>query len=161
MPYADPARAKEYWRVYGKAWEAAHRTERNERTRLRAARTRAEFFEGKSCVRCGSVDRLELDHIDASTKVSSNIWSWSPAKREAEIAKCQVLCRPHHIEKTVENLEHPHGSRSNLAVWTEEDVLEVRRLFAEGVPQTEIGRRLGMNKGTVWNIVHRKSWMHL
>ena len=65
-----------------------------------AARRRATFFEDKCCVRCGSKERLELDHIDPKLKVSHNVWSWSEAKRSAEIAKCQVLCHDCHWQKT-------------------------------------------------------------
>jgi hypothetical protein len=83
------------------------------------ARRRGEFFADKVCVKCGSTDRLELDHIDPSTKVANSIWSWSLPRRQAEIAKCQVLCYKHHKEKSkadkwakaVANLA-PHGTRS-------------------------------------------------
>jgi len=81
MPYADKEAQKEYVRKW-------------------AAKRRADFFDGKSCVRCGSVDRLELDHIDRNTKVTNSIWTFSEKRREQEIAKCQVLCYTCHKEKT-------------------------------------------------------------
>lgn len=34
------------------------------------------------CVWCGSSDRLELDHIDPSQKLSHAIWSWSDKRLE-------------------------------------------------------------------------------
>lgn len=55
---------------------------------------------GGRCVKCGSQDKLQLDHIDCRTKVSHNIWTWGVAAREAEMAKCQLLCEPCHIEKS-------------------------------------------------------------
>lgn len=64
------------------------------------AKRRAEYFAGKSCVICGSVDQLELDHIDRTTKVSNRIWSWSDVRRATELEKCQILCSMHHKEKT-------------------------------------------------------------
>lgn len=64
------------------------------------ARRRAEFFNGKSCVYCGSTSGLQLDHIDPLKKVNHKIWSWSEARRNAELAKCQVLCEPCHRAKT-------------------------------------------------------------
>ena len=68
------------------------------------ANRRAAYFEDKSCVRCGSVEELRLDHIDPKEKVSHRIWSWKKERREAELAKCQVLCEPCHKEKTREDL---------------------------------------------------------
>jgi hypothetical protein len=82
MRYAD---RREYMRDYQKKW---------------IARRRAEWFKDKKCVKCGSTDRLEIDHIDPKTKVSHTVWSWAKTRREAELAKCQVLCYEHHLEKT-------------------------------------------------------------
>lgn len=91
MPYADPERQRQYQRE-------------------RCARIRAEFFAGKRCACCGTTDQLELDHIDPSKKVSHNIWSWSPARRETELVKCQVLCHDCHLEKTIASYTEPeHG----------------------------------------------------
>ena len=61
---------------------------------------RARWFADKSCVQCGSVDRLELDHIDPNTRITSALWDRSAAFREAELTKCQVLCRKCHRVKT-------------------------------------------------------------
>lgn len=61
----------------------------------------AEFVkENGPCAQCGSSENLEVDHKDPSQKVSHRIWSLSKSKREAELAKCQVLCRVCHIEKS-------------------------------------------------------------
>ena len=98
MGYKDPDKKREYQRDYQRQW---------------VARRRAAFFEGKCCVRCGSTERLELDHIDPKLKVSHNVWSWSEAKRSAEIAKCQVLCHDCHLQKTGEDFgwgSRPHGT---------------------------------------------------
>lgn len=77
-----------YLRNYQRKWIAARR---------------ANFFNAQCCAGCGSTTsttRLELDHIDPKTKVSHNIWSWSEARRNEEIAKCQVLCTDCHKAKT-------------------------------------------------------------
>lgn len=64
------------------------------------AKRRREWFAANGpCVRCGSSECLELDHRDSSSKVSHKIWSWSKTRREAEIAKCQVLCRACHAAR--------------------------------------------------------------
>jgi hypothetical protein len=82
-------RRKAYMRAYQIQWAKNHRN---------------EYMTGKSCVRCGSVDGLEIDHIDPSTKVSHRIWSWSKLRRNEELDKCQVLCHDCHQQKTVVDL---------------------------------------------------------
>ena len=81
------------------------RERQNRRVRERMARMRQEWFkEHGPCAHCGSWENLEADHIDPKTKdpEASKVvpWSWSKARREIELAKCQALCRPCHIEKT-------------------------------------------------------------
>lgn len=86
--------------------------QRREYARKWIARRRADFFRGKRCVHCGSSSGLQLDHIDPATKIAHGIWSWSDARRAAEIAKCQVLCHPCHVIKTNEQTYPPrkHGT---------------------------------------------------
>lgn len=57
---------------------------------------RASFFSGKACVVCGSVHDLELHHRDPDQKEDHRIWSWTEARRLAELAKCVVMCRNCH-----------------------------------------------------------------
>lgn len=65
-------------------------------------RKRREAIEilGGKCTKCGSDAKLEVDHIDPMTKVSSAFWCWSIARRDKELAKCQVLCSGCHLAKT-------------------------------------------------------------
>lgn len=85
-PFMSYAERREYMQEYQRTWVAARR---------------AAWFADKYYVRCGSREDLELDHIDPSTKESHNIWSWSEVRRDAEIAKCQVLCKSCHLLKTI------------------------------------------------------------
>lgn len=73
---------------------------------------------GGKCVQCGSVDDLEFDHIDPMTKVKSfaHIWSYSNDKREAELVKMQLLCKPCHIRKSVENDDYGTGHKRNMGL---------------------------------------------
>lgn len=92
MSYKDPEKQREYQRLW-------------------IARRRAEYLADKTCVRCGSRDRLEVDHVDPSKKVDHRIWSWSKARRDVELAKCQVLCWDHHREKTGDDMGfYEHGT---------------------------------------------------
>lgn len=72
------------------------------------------------CRSCGSTDRLEVDHIDPKLKAFRNAhscWSWTPLRREAELAKCQVLCHECHKQKTIEQFKKPvpHGTHSGYS----------------------------------------------
>jgi hypothetical protein len=85
---------KEAQREYQRNWVAARR---------------ASWFRDKSCARCGSTTELEIDHIDPRTKVTHSVWSWAEQRRNAELAKCQVLCRPCHEAKSVVDLVNVFG----------------------------------------------------
>lgn len=98
MPYKDPNKQREYQRDW-------------------RAKRRAEWLAGKSCVDCGSIERLEIDHVDPTRKVSHKLWSWTQARREAELAKCVVRCAECHRERSAEQYSERyrqplvHGTR--------------------------------------------------
>ena len=73
--------------------------------RYHSRREAALLSLGGKCARCGSTERLELDHIDPTTKTFAvgDLWSVSKARYDAEIVKCQLLCRACHIVKSVED----------------------------------------------------------
>ncbi|BCP02499.1 hypothetical protein MINTM018_52680 (plasmid) [Mycobacterium intracellulare] len=87
MPYRPSSYDKETMRAYQRKWIADRR---------------AAYFADKLCVQCGAAERLELDHIIPESKEHSAIWSWSQARRDAELKKCQVLCHDCHQAKTTE-----------------------------------------------------------
>lgn len=84
MPYKNPAKRLEYQRE----WYAARRAKG------------LEMLGGK-CALCESTEDLELDHIDPATKFTHRIFSYSWARIEAELKKCQILCAPCHFQKTL------------------------------------------------------------
>lgn len=93
MAYKDKKKQREYQR----AWKE---------NRRRA------FFNGKRCLQCGSIENLQLDHVDPTKKVSHKIWTWSSERRNAEVKKCQVLCTSCHKRKTKKSVEMlAHGTR--------------------------------------------------
>lgn len=73
------------------------------RKRHKAERDKAIIRLGGKCVECGSTESLEFDHIDRNSKnfEIGVMFSQSKAKVEVELAKCQLLCRVHHEEKTL------------------------------------------------------------
>lgn len=53
------------------------------------------------------------------------------------------------------------GEGSHLAKLTEADVIEVRRLWACGVPRQGLARMYGVTKSAIAHIVQHRSWKHL
>src|ERR1700757_1606373 len=80
------------------------------RNKRRELRRRAIEYLGGKCTRCGTTDDLEIDHVDRRTKkftFGGRVLSWE--KLVVELKKCQLLCATHHLEKTVSEIEVPHG----------------------------------------------------
>src|SRR5690349_18605673 len=95
MPYSNPATQREY-----------------QRKRVKGRRDEWIASRGGSCERCGSDERLEVDHVDPTTKTWNprEIWNRRDEDRFRELNKCQVLCYVCHKEKTrSEQLSAEHG----------------------------------------------------
>ena len=56
---------------------------------------------------------------------------------------------------------HPHGSKSSLAVLTEEAVLKIRRLHQNGKKREELATLFKVHKVTIQDIVNRRTWRHI
>ena len=96
MPYKDPKKKREY------QLDRYHRL-------------RKEWLADKVCAICGSINRLEIDHLISSTKVTHKVWSWSKERRDIELAKCQALCHICHQEKTKKfDLPQPSHGTGNM-----------------------------------------------
>ena len=75
------------------------------------------LLENGPCKICGSRINLEVDHIDRSKKKDHKVWTWSPQKREEELAKCQVLCYTCHKEKTSRENSKPKICGTVRSYW--------------------------------------------
>lgn len=67
---------------------------------------------GGECVECGSEDRLEFDHIDRRAKafdIAKRLDSAPLDEIQAEIEKCQLLCRDCHKAKSDREQSVQHG----------------------------------------------------
>lgn len=57
---------------------------------------------GGKCNYCGSTEDLEIDHIDPfkkEVKINKRLSGLAESKSEAEIEKCQLLCKACNIER--------------------------------------------------------------
>jgi DNA invertase Pin-like site-specific DNA recombinase len=53
------------------------------------------------------------------------------------------------------------GSKAGSAKLTEEQVIEIRRLAAEGASHGEISKKFPVGRSTITRIVNRQMWTHL
>lgn len=82
--------------------------------RYRRKRQTFIMLLGGECVQCGATQRLEFDHINRSEKLFTitSCWDYPAQVMLAELAKCQLLCKPCHKAKTLVELTGPraHGT---------------------------------------------------
>jgi ribosome-binding protein aMBF1 (putative translation factor) len=126
---------------------------------MKAARER--FFKGKRCAQCKRTDRLELDHVDPSTKIHHVVWSWSEERRSKELAKCQVLCHDCHKRKTArENSERMVGVPNTRArKLTGDEITEIYRLRnSAGWTERELAARFDVSKTTMHSILSGETY---
>lgn len=145
--------SKEYKREYDRRWIAARRK-------------RCIELLGAQCVRCGSTENLEVDHINPVTKdpklrktgdCRGGMWSWSWERIEAELTKCQVLCRECHKKKSAG--EHARGERVNHAKLTEDDIKAIRVSVIK--PYRLIAEQYGVDASLIGYIKRGKVWQHV
>ena len=68
-------------------------------------------YLGSKCVKCGTTDNLEIDHINPSDKSFHISKRLSLSTQREEVDKCQLLCHEHHMVKTVsEKKPYTHGT---------------------------------------------------
>ena len=145
MPYADGDRQRQYQRE----WLAARRAE--------------WLAEHGPCVDCASSGDLQVDHVDATCKVTHRVWSWAKARRDAELAKCVVRCRSCHVAKTLANHEAVAlvGEEVPWSKLTDAIVREARALHAAGWGTNELAARYHVNSGTMSLALRRLKWTHV
>lgn len=99
-------------KAYNEYHAAYHRKRYTDRMELAVATL------GGRCVRCGSEEKLHIDHIDPEGKIMelSNMTRLSMEKFLKELEKCQILCHPHHNEKHHKG-EITHGTESGYSYW--------------------------------------------
>ncbi len=132
------------------------------------AKRRQEWIDSKGgcCIDCGSKDRIEVDHIDASTKLLTPAKLWSLAldnpRRQVELAKCTVRCHDCHTEKTFRNKEYIRGETVKTSKLTNSKVKEIRELYATGKYSCQdLANTYSVHKTQISRVVTFKTWEHV
>jgi hypothetical protein len=122
---------------------------------------------GHASIRCGST--MKMVHRLNYARFKGTIPAGIIVRHKCDIACC---VNPDHLilgtprdnsqDRVDRNTIHPaHGSRCHAAKWTDEKVIEIRRLYEEGWTLKEIGVKFGVWFSTISGIVRRKSWRHV
>lgn len=118
---------------------------------------RSEWIaEHGPCVDCGTWRGLQVDHADASSKVTHRVWSWTAKRREIELAKCVTRCDPCHKRKSAG--EKAAGEKHGAALLKEKDIPLIR---ASSEPRKVLADRYGVSQETIKSIRARRSWAHV
>ena len=87
--------------------------DRSEYDRQRYEAWKARLIEllGGKCAKCESTEDLQFDHVSRELKEFAIMkrWNRSETELQEELNKCQLLCGPHHKEKTASEVRNPHG----------------------------------------------------
>lgn len=102
------------------------------------------------CHRCDNRACIRPDHFFLGTAVDN--WLDCLSKGRHSVGTRHSLSLP---------AGHAQGSRNGRAVFTEDDVREIRRQFVAGVSKRRLARENGVSRPTITAIVTRKHWSHV
>jgi len=90
------------------------------RKRKNEHRAKGIKYLGGKCINCGATEQLEFDHIKRSSKAHQISWilgcSWDMLK--IELDKCQLLCKPCHIKKSIIEIDLVESTHGMLSMYT-------------------------------------------
>lgn len=75
---------------------------------------------GSQCVECGSTKKLEFDHVLPEDKLFtiSQILDRRLEIILPELQKCQLLCRKHHINKSLSDRDQEYAEHGTSGMYT-------------------------------------------
>ena len=102
-------------------------------------------------------------------RVAYELWNGAIPKGYWVLHKCRNKCvNPEHLEvgtacknNTDDRIRDGNlleGSKNPSAKYTAEEILEIRRRYAEGETQTSISKSMGIKQGHISDICLRKVW---
>ena len=131
-----------------------HTPETRAREMAKRQRIRQEWFSVNGpCQECASTENLELDHIVPGYKVAHTVWSWTPARRAAELAKCQALCRTCHRRKTSAEMERGRILKEKRKI-SDKQVLKAVLLRQSGWTVRRIAAKMGVSHVTITKLTN-------
>lgn len=109
--------------------------------------------------------------VGSEKKEMAHRWSFKAAGGDIpdgltldHLCENKLCVRPDHLEPCTrgENAARAkRGERNYNAQLTADDVREIRRRYARGESQRSLARSYGVSQGSVWGVVHGKTWRHV
>jgi hypothetical protein len=103
------------------------------------------------CHTCDNPACVRPDHLFLGTS-ADNARDMSEKGRGATGGKNASRLHPERLRR---------GEAHGRAKVTEEQVREIRRLYAEGVPHRKLAKMFGLSPSPILDIVHRRHWQHV
>lgn len=131
--------------------------------RIRKARRYLERREfalaelGGKCVKCGSTDSLEIDHISREDKAFAISRPPNEKAFKEELKKCQLLCYPCHRTKST---EEQRGEGNPCAKLSVVKVIEIRKRLLSGETGRSLAKQFGVDPNQISRIKTGKRWKH-
>lgn len=121
---------------------------------------------GGKCAQCDETAGLQFDHVDPKTKLFAIACGLDKPRQVLldEVAKCQLLCFPHHKEKSVQedrNRTNAKILRGERHRWTKLTEVQVREILVSDLSSRVLGRKFGVNKSTIQAIRSGRAWKHV
>lgn len=117
---------------------------------------------GGKCSYCRSTTSLEIDHIDPKSKKrrgDHRVWSWKKEKMEAELRKCQILCKRCHAKKTKHENSMVRGQYQSNAKLKNSEAEKIRKLYSSGdYTVFALGKMFGVHKSNISRIIRYVSY---
>ncbi len=88
-------------------------------------------------------------------------WCCNPAHLFAGTARDNVQDCVRKGRRSKHRTPYNTGAYNNHAKLTERQMLMIRRRVAVGASQTALAKQFGLNKSTIWRLVHGLTWKHL
>lgn len=97
--------------------------------------------------------KLQINHIDGDkTNNNVNNLEWVTPKENMK----------HAWETGLINKDHTVGSRHHKATLTEEQVVEIRSLYAaKAFTKDQLAEKYDLNKSTLSDLLYRRTWKHV
>lgn len=122
-------------------------------------------YLGGKCVKCGSEENLEFDHINPEEKEYNiaNMCSINKKDLYNELDKCQLLCHSCHREKTNKEIsKQQEGENNSFSKLSVTKVKKIRKLYnTRNYSQRKLGKMFDVSHTTIGYIINRKTWTHV